>query len=133
MTVNMDVHTTLERHLRDLHLPAFRECYQDAAQKAQQESLSYEQYLLELADRECETRRINRIERVLRQSKLLSDKQFDSFNMKRLPTKLARQVRSLLDGGFVDRCENILAFGKPGSGKTHVLSAISHELVRMPQ
>lgn len=130
MTVNTDVHTTLDRNLRDLHLPAFRDCYQDAAHKAQQESLSYEQYLLELVERECESRRINRTERALRQSKLPADKQFDSFNMKRLPTKLARQIRSLLDGGFVDRCENILAFGKPGSGKTHVLAAIAHELVR---
>jgi DNA replication protein DnaC len=130
MTANTDVLKTLDQNLRDLHLPAFRECYLDTAHKAQQESLSYEQYLLELVERECESRRLNRIERILRQSKLPLEKQLDNFNLKRLPTKLARQVRSLLDGSFVDRCENILAFGKPGSGKTHVLSAIAHELVR---
>ena len=43
---------------------------------------------------------------------------------------MARQVRSLLDGGFVDRTENLLAFGKSGSGKTHLLAAISQELIR---
>ena len=39
-------------------------------QPAQQESLSYERYLLGLAQRECQERRNNRIERLLRQSRL---------------------------------------------------------------
>ena len=53
-----------------------------------------------------------------------------SFDLGRLPTKVARQVRTLLDGSFVDRRENLLLFGKTGTGKTHLLSAISQELVR---
>ena len=36
----------------------------------------------------------------------------------------------LLDGSFVDRRENLLAFGNPGSGKTHLLCGICHELAR---
>ncbi len=117
-------------HLRELHLPTFRECFQDAAGRAQQESLSYEQYLLDLAQRECEVRRMNRIDRLLRQSKLPLEKNLDSFELSRLPVKVARQVRTLLDGGFVDRRENLLAFGKSGSGKTHLLAGIAQELVR---
>lgn len=117
-------------HLRELHLPTFRECFEEAAGRAQQETLSYEQYLLELAQRECEVRRSNRIERLLRQSKLPLEKSLDHFELKRLPVKVARQVRSLLDGGFVDRAENLLAFGKSGSGKTHLLCGIAQELVR---
>ena len=35
----------------------------------------------------------------------------------------------LLEGTFLDRCENVLAFGQPGSGKTHLLCAIGQELV----
>ena len=53
-----------------------------------------------------------------------------SFDMARLPAKVARQVRTLLDGSFVDRRENLLMFGKTGTGKTHLLSAIAQELVR---
>lgn len=117
-------------HLRELHLPTFRECFQDAAGRAQQESLSYEQYLLDLAQRECEVRRMNRIDRLLRQSKLPLEKNLDSFELSRLPVKVARQVRTLLDGGFVDRRENLLAFGKSGIGKTHLLAGIAQELVR---
>ena len=117
-------------YLRELHLPTFRECFEGAAWRAQQETLSYEQYLLELAERECEVRRGNRIDRLLRQSKLPLEKNLDCFNMKRLPAKVARQVRTLLDGGFVDRSENLLAFGKSGSGKTHLLAGIAQELIR---
>jgi len=130
MAANKNVKETLIGHLRELHLPTFRECFEDAAGRAQQGALSYEQYLLELAERECEVRRGNRIDRLLRQSKLPLEKNLDCFNMKRLPAKIARQVRTLVDGHFVDRSENLLAFGKSGSGKTHLLAGIAQELVR---
>lgn len=100
------------------------------ARQAESETLSYEQYLLELAEQECGVRYHNRIERLLRQSKLPLEKDLASLEMKRLPAKVAKQVHTLLDGTFVDRTENLLAFGKPGSGKTHLLCAISQELVR---
>ena len=38
-------------------------------------------------------------------------------------------IATLLDGSFVDRCENLLVFGNPGSGKTHLLCAIGQELI----
>jgi DNA replication protein DnaC len=130
VVTSKDVKRTLVGHLRELHLPTFRECFEAAAGHALQETLSYEQYLLELAGRECEVRRVNRIARMLRQSKLPLEKSLEHFDLKRLPTKVARQVRSLSDGGFVDRAENLLAFGKSGSGKTHLLCGVAQELVR---
>lgn len=80
--------------------------------------------------RECQLRRGHRIERLLRESRLPLGKDLKSLDLKRLPTKVVQQVRTLLDGSFVDRCENVLAFGNPGSGKTHLLSAIGQELIR---
>ena len=65
-----------------------------------------------------------------RQSKLPSEKTLASFELKRVSAKLKRQVQTLLDGGFVDRCENVLAFGNLGSGKTHLLAAIAHEMIQ---
>lgn len=125
-----DVSAMLNTQLRELRLPAFREHFESLARRAEQETLSYEQYLLELVSRECQTRQINRIETALRQSSLPLEKSLTTFDMKRLPAKLARQVKSLLDGSFVDRSENVLAFGNPGSGKTHLLAAIGQELIR---
>jgi DNA replication protein DnaC len=124
------VHESLTDALRELHLPAMRREYESAAARARQESLSYERFLLDLAERECESRRSNRIERLLRESRMLLEKSLTSLDLKRLPPKAAQQVRSLLEGDFVDRHENVLAFGNPGSGKTHVVCAIGQELIR---
>ena len=48
---------------------------------------------------------------------------------KQLPPKIRRQWPSLLDGGFVERAENVLAFGLPGRGKTHLLAVLGRELI----
>ncbi len=121
---------SLETCLKDLRLPTFRECYEEEAGRAQQESLGYEQYLLELAQRECEERRNHRVERNLKASRLPLEKSLPNFDLKRLPQKVRQQVRTLVEGSFLDRRENVLAFGNPGSGKTHLLCAIGQELIR---
>jgi DNA replication protein DnaC len=116
-------------YLRELHLPTFRECFEELARRALQETSSYEQYLLELAERECQARLAKRTERLLRDSRLPLEKNLASFDLGRLPAKVSRQVRTLIEGSFVDHRENLLLFGKTGTGKTHLLSAIAQELV----
>lgn len=111
-------------------MPGIRRSLDDKVRRASQESLGYEQFLLELMEQECQERRANRITRMLQLSRLPLEKTFDNFQMKRLPTKLARQIRTLSDGSFLDRRENVLAFGKPGTGKTHILAALCQELIR---
>ena len=130
MVAHKDVKGTLHGQLLELRLPTFRDRFEEVAQRAIQETLSYEQYLLELASRECEDRRARKVERLLRDSHLPLEKSFDRFDLKRLPAKISRQVRTLQDGGFVDRRENVLAFGTSGAGKTHLLCAIAQELIR---
>ena len=120
----------LTDYLKELHLPTVRECYKEQADLARHESLSYEQYLLELMERELEVRRQNRIIRLLKESKLPLEKTLSTFDRKRLPRKIDAQINVLLDGSFLDRTENVLAFGNPGSGKTHLLCAIGYELVQ---
>lgn len=125
-----DLHKQLINLLKELHLPMFREYYHEFAQKAIAEEMSYAQYLLELAQRECEVRRANKIARLVRASKLPMEKTMANFELKRMPLKVRQQVKIPLEGSFVDRTENILAFGRPGSGKTHLLCAICHQLAR---
>jgi len=115
--------------LKQLHMPTIRRSYEEVAGQSRAESWSYEQYLLELLKLECEIRRQNRIARNLRASKLPPSKTFDNFDKKRLPTKVAAHLNVLGNGSFLNRSENILAFGNPGSGKTHLLCAIGHALI----
>jgi DNA replication protein DnaC len=116
-------------HLKQLHMPTIRHSYEEISEQARKESWSYEQYLLALLKLECEARRQNRIARNLRASKLPPSKTFDNFDKKRLPAKVATHLNVLTDGSFLNRTENVLAFGNPGSGKTHLLCAIGHELI----
>ncbi|MBW1750220.1 MAG: IS21-like element helper ATPase IstB [Deltaproteobacteria bacterium] len=119
----------LDNSLKKLYLSTIRGCYREEADLARQESLSYELYLQELVVRECEERRRKRIARYLRESRLPQEKNLDSFDQSRLPIRINGLVNTLLDGSFLGRCENILAFGNPGSGKTHLLCAIAQELI----
>jgi DNA replication protein DnaC len=125
----MDIGSELTRHLKQLHLPTFRENFEDVARLAEKESLTYEQYLLELSIKECEVRRYRRIERYLRESCLPLEKTMEVFDLKRLPKKVVHQVNHLLEGFFLDKTENVLAFGNPGTGKSHLLCAIAHALI----
>ena len=130
MSRTVDIKAELTQSLKYLHLPTVRQCYEEVAQQAERESFSYERYLHELVRRECEERQENRIVKMLRESHLPLEKSLEAFDTKRLPAKAARQMRSLLDGTFLEKTENVLVFGNPGSGKTHLLEAVGQELVR---
>jgi DNA replication protein DnaC len=59
------------------------------------------------------------------------EKNLKVFNRKRLPRKVDAQLTQLLKGNFLDHKENVLAFGRPGSGKTHLLCAVAQELIHL--
>src|SRR3954469_916208 len=78
-------------YLKELHLPTFRASYEELARQAQQEGLSFEQYLLGLAQRECQERRNKRVERLLHESRLPLEKSWPALELKRLPAKVVQQ------------------------------------------
>lgn len=120
----------LHEWLTDLHLPAVRESFAEVAEQGRREGYSYEAYLHELVGRERDARRQNRISRLLRESRIPGEKNLDMFDQQRLPNKIRQQMKTLLDGSFLDRRENVLVFGNPGSGKTHLLCAIGQSLIQ---
>jgi DNA replication protein DnaC len=120
----------LKSYLKHLRMPTVAQMYDDLAESAISNQMSYQDYLLELIERECETRRHNRISTLTRESKLPAAYTPESFDMKRLPPKIVHRAKALMEGSFVDRCENVLAFGNPGSGKSHLVCAIGYELIR---
>ena len=128
MSALADVRPALMGQLKELHLPTVRQCYEETARRAERETLSYERYLLEVISRECEQRHKKRVQRLLKESALPLEKSLQNFDVKRLPVKAQRQLRTLLEGGFLDRKENVLVFGNPGSGKSHLLTALAQEL-----
>ena len=126
----MEGTATLQGTLKELCLPTMRESYAEVARLAVAETWSYEQFLLELVTREAQVRREHRIERRLAEARLPVGKSLERFDQGRLPAKVRQQVAALQDGSFLDRRENVLAFGNPGSGKTHLLCGLCRELVQ---
>lgn len=120
----------LAAHFKDLRLPAMREAFEPQAERARSELLSYEHYLLCVTQCEIQARQENRVAKLLHHSRLPLEKTMESFDRRRLPPRIAQQLPVLLEGSFLKRRENVLAFGNPGSGKTHLLCAIGHEMVR---
>src|SRR5579863_10342685 len=127
--MSQDETAALTRCLQELRLATVRSQYEAVAQQATAATWSYVDFLRELLQLECQQRQHNRIERLLKASRLPLEKSWAALDLKRLPVKAVQQLRGLLSGEFLDRHENVLIFGPPGSGKTHALSAISLELV----
>lgn len=116
--------------LRALKLPSVARHAEEVANKAEREGWSFGQYLRHLLELEVEERRRRRIERNLRDSALPGEKSLGTLDRKRLPAPVGRMLPTLCEGAFVERGDNVLLFGLPGRGKTHVASGIGHELVR---
>ena len=129
-TATPDERPSLDMMLRALRLPTFVASHAEVAAKAEAEAWTFTQYLHHLTEMEMEDRRRRRIERNLKDSGLPPEKTLATLKLERLPRKVRTQLPSLCEGGFVERGDNILAFGLPGRGKTHTVAAIGHELVR---
>ncbi|MBV8176321.1 MAG: ATP-binding protein, partial [Verrucomicrobia bacterium] len=63
----------------------------------------------------------------MRQAKLLNGKTLSNFDFARQPSLPVGRVKELAVGDFLDRCENVLVFGIPGAGKSHLASALGRE------
>ena len=122
--------TRLADQLKELRLPTFREQYPMAAEQAARENWTHPQFLSELTQKECQARHQNRIERILRNSNLLPGKTWEQFQWSRLPLHVTQQFETLKTGQFLDRQDNLLIFGAPGSGKTNLLCALGDQLAR---
>ncbi len=116
--------------LRSFKLKGFTDNYQAVAEESERAGRTFESFLYELSKVEAHERRGRRVLRLANESKLPREKKLATFDLGRIPMVPRPLVAQLCEGGFVDRAENLLAFGNPGTGKTHLVAAIGHELVR---
>lgn len=115
--------------LRRLKLPSFVSAHQESARQAEREGWTFESYLRYLVELEIGERERRRLERNLKRAGLPGEKTLATLDVKRFPRRVQTQLPALCEGSFLDRAENILAFGLPGRGKTHLVAAIGHELL----
>jgi DNA replication protein DnaC len=117
----------LETMLHAFHLPSFKKNYQVFARQAEKEKMDKVGYLYELCRAENEDRYNRRTERLLRQAKLPRGKRLEDFDMSQVPSLSPSRVKELSEGQFLDQCENVLIFGNPGTGKTHLAISLARD------
>jgi len=120
---------SLALRLRALKLPSFVAHHEEVALSVERDGLDFLSGLMQLAELELVEREERKVTRLRKRSKLPPEKTLANLDTKLLAMKVGRQLPSLCEGGFVERVENVLAFGLPGRGKSHVVAAIGHELV----
>lgn len=85
--------------------------------------------LVDIFELERQDRDKRRVDRLRHASKLPPGKTLATFQQDHLPKILAGKLRELARGDFLQRAVNVLAFGLPGTGKSHAACAIGHALI----
>jgi DNA replication protein DnaC len=120
---------TIRLHCKALRLPTISDVFGETIALAERESWPLETFLLQLLEQEIAGRQERRVQRLLTEAHLPDGKTLAGFDQARLPLRIRRLIPELASGALISRAENLLCFGLPGTGKTHLLAALGYEWV----
>ena len=116
--------------LNDLRLPTIKAIWPEFAARADKEGWPAARFLAALAEHEMAERASRRIQRHLDEARLPPGKTFDNFDFTAVPMVSKAQVMALAAGdSWLDKGANLLMFGPPGGGKSHLAAALGRTLV----
>lgn len=116
--------------LNELRLPTIKHLWSDFAAQADKEGWPASRFLAALAEHELAERDRRRIERHLAEAHLPAGKSLDCFAFDAVPMISKAQVMALCAGdGWLEQGANLIVFGPPGGGKSHLAAAIGLALV----
>jgi len=115
----------LEHYLKKLKLPTILREYAQVAAICQKNRCDYATFLLRLVERELLDRDKRAAERRIKDANFPVIKTIDTYDFKAQPSINEQLVRELLRGEYIDKKENVLLIGNPGTGKTHLACALA--------
>ena len=116
--------------LNELRLPAIKLIWPKFAEQADKEGWPAARFLTAIAEHELAERDRRRIERHLAEAHLLPGKTLDTFEFEAVPMISRAQIMAITAGdAWLEKGANLLLFGPPGGGKSHLASAIGLALI----
>jgi DNA replication protein DnaC len=115
----------LEYYLKKLKLPTMLREYAGVAAVCRKDRSDFAVYLLRLAEREILDREKRATERRIKEANFPVIKTIDTYEFSAQPSINEALIRELLRGEYLDKRENVLLIGNPGTGKTHLASALA--------
>lgn len=121
---------TLPMLLNELRLPTMKRLWAGLAEQSNREGWPAERFLVALCEHEVNERETRRLARHRAESCLPPDKRLSGFDFSAVPTVSKAHVNALAEGdSWLEQGANLLLFGPPGVGKTHLVAAIGHALI----
>lgn len=115
---------------RQLRLPSVvRDAERSAIESARQ-GKSHLSYLVDLLETELEERRQRRAARRIKEAGFPVVKTLEGFDFRRAQHLPEARIRRLFAGDYIDEAEPVLFIGEPGTGKTHLASALGEAAAR---
>ena len=116
--------------LNELRLPTVKRLWAVLAEQSNKEGWPAERFLVAVMEHELAERDTRRLERHRLESQLLPGKRLSNFDFTVVPTVSKAHVSALAEGdGWIGQGANLLLFGPPGVGKSHLVCAIGHGLI----
>ncbi|EFK06734.1 IstB-like ATP-binding protein [delta proteobacterium NaphS2] len=125
--MNAGMKALLIENLKKLKLSTMLRELEGVIRQANQESLSYEEFLLNLSEAEVQTRQENGRKRRLQEAKFPILKPMETFDFDAAPGLDVRLMKELANCDYVKKNRNIIFAGKSGAGKTHLSTALGME------
>ena len=110
----------LRHHLKKLKLPTVLREHEKLARNCAAENVDHVRYLARLVELELLDREARMIDRRIKAARFPAVKSLESFDFDALPALNRKLVLDLARCDYVGRCENVVALGPSGVGKTHV-------------
>jgi len=116
--------------LTELRLPTIKRLAADLCAQSDREGWPGQRLLEALLEHELAERETRRLDRHRAESGLSPDKRLSNFDFAAVPSVSKAQVMALAEGQeWLDRGANVLAFGPPGVGKSHLVCGLGHALI----
>lgn len=113
----------------ELQLNSLRKILPHQLEQAQRQNKSYDVLLHDLFFHEFEERKTRRIARRVKEARFPLAKSLDSFDFSKSESIIPNQIKQLAEGDYIQKAESIIFIGEPGTGKTHLATALAFKAI----